>query len=147
MSELADVEQEGAQTNRTSRRDVIKKAVVVGGVVWTMPVIDSIMTPAYAGSVPSCEGCSTNVCGINPANVCGSNPDTGSCLCAETVTGACACFQPVCGVGATCSAASPNCPSGYACVVSDCCGVSFCAALCSTKLQSPGHQALRRWAA
>ncbi len=32
-----------------SRRDLLKKAVVAGGVMWAVPVVDSFITPAAAG--------------------------------------------------------------------------------------------------
>jgi hypothetical protein len=47
-------EPDRAGTNPTTRREVLKKAAIVGGVVWSMPVIESMTTPAYAGSPPPC---------------------------------------------------------------------------------------------
>ena len=42
-----------------SRRDLIKKAVLGGGLVWAMPVIQSVTSPAFAGSVPRTNGIHT----------------------------------------------------------------------------------------
>ena len=44
------------EPRRTSRRDVLKKGAIVAGMAWTVPVIESIRTPAFAaGSPPPCE--------------------------------------------------------------------------------------------
>lgn len=84
---------------------------------------------------PPCTDCAVDVCG--GPSPCGENPDTGSCACSQTVQGTCACFQPICDVGPVCSAESPDCPAGFACVNSECCGESFCAALCATPVEPP----------
>src|SRR5215510_71125 len=40
-----------------SRRDLIKRSAVVGGVAWTAPlIIESIVSPAAAGSHDDCTG-------------------------------------------------------------------------------------------
>jgi hypothetical protein len=83
--------------------------------------------------------CSANPCGVNPFTACGQSPTFGTCLCSETVSGGCRCFQPIClGTPQLCDANNPSCPSGFACVNSQCCGFSFCAALCGTTITQAG---------
>jgi len=90
-------------------------------------------TEVICGTCPS--DCSANACGTVPLAACGQNSVTGTCLCAETNTGGCACFQPICLEVATCSS-DTDCPSGFACVVDQCCGAPICAALCGTDISA-----------
>jgi hypothetical protein len=130
--------------NSFSRRKMLGRIVAASAVAWTVPVISSVSTPAFAGSPPlGCPtDCSTNVCGVNPPAPCGSNPDTGNCLCAFTVDGRCQCVQPIC--RDACEGGT-SCPPGFVCVPSDCCGYPVCAALCDTPLDA-SQARLRRWA-
>jgi hypothetical protein len=60
-----------------TRRDVLKRGAVIGGVVWAVPVIDTVMaSPAFAGSIVHyCCYCYDEV----DANNCGTvaNPSDG----------------------------------------------------------------------
>jgi hypothetical protein len=40
-----------------SRREILKRAAIAGGVAWAAPVIQSITTPAFAQVSPFCTGC------------------------------------------------------------------------------------------
>jgi hypothetical protein len=64
---MSETERKGR--NQTSRREVLKKAAIVGGVAWTLPVIESVSTPAYAGS-PPCERFDCNA-STRPTCTCG----------------------------------------------------------------------------
>jgi hypothetical protein len=55
MSDQVVTDETGPVGGGVSRRDMIKRAAVVGGVVWTAPVIfDSIASPAGASTLPPC---------------------------------------------------------------------------------------------
>src|SRR5687768_9678187 len=98
----------------------------------------SVTRCARAGGVSfsTCETCGEDPCGFG--TFCGHNPGTQvDCVCAVTTDETCACFQPICGVGEACTT-SADCPEGFACVVEQCCGVAFCAALCQTELGGVG---------
>ena len=46
------------QNSNLSRREVLRRAVIVGGAAWAAPVIQSISTPAFAQVTPGCiAGC------------------------------------------------------------------------------------------
>jgi hypothetical protein len=91
-----------------------------------------------------CTDCGANPCGVDPLAICGENPETGFCLCAQTIAGGCDCVQPICGVGPECSPDAPDCPEGFVCITADCCGISFCAAQCDTSLGG-GAATAARW--
>ena len=64
MDDQQPTEMEGAR--RLTRRQMIKRSAVLGGVVWATPVIDSVLTSASAVSnvnnhhvvqLPGCAGC------------------------------------------------------------------------------------------
>jgi hypothetical protein len=115
----------------------------------TCPAENPNFCPSTGECLPPCSGgttfnpktcqcecpgdCSANPCGVNPLAICGESPVTGICVCAEKTSGSCTCFQPICFVGPACSS-DADCASGFACVNSECCGFSFCAALCGTPL-------------
>lgn len=40
-----------------TRREVLRRAAIVGGAAWAAPVIQSITTPAFAQVSPACRGC------------------------------------------------------------------------------------------
>lgn len=132
--------------NRISRRRMLKRIGAGAAIAWTAPVLSSLRTPAFAQETPRCPtDCRDNPCGVNPALVCGQAA-TGPCLCGHTVTGQCLCFQPIClDPPVLCDAANSDCPVGFGCVNSACCGLSFCAALCTTVLDGVA-QGGRRWA-
>ena len=77
----------------TTRREVLKKAAIVGGVVWTMPVIQSMTMPAYAGSPGPCGiyDCSQPNFGLSVCYCPDGSPGLfvqradGSCTCASTI--------------------------------------------------------------
>lgn len=44
--------------SRIDRRDLIKRGAVIGGLVWTAPVLQSLSSPAFAQATPLCQsGC------------------------------------------------------------------------------------------
>jgi hypothetical protein len=127
------------RSDRISRRGALKRIGAGTAIAWSAPVLSSLRTPAYAQYprvCPSrCLGCNAGDCGTGPTGI--------PCVCAQTVIGGCDCFQPVCLGAPLCDAADPACPVGFACVIAECCGVSFCAAMCGTPI---GADAGQRWA-
>src|SRR5437763_17209287 len=117
-----------------SRRDVIKRAAVVGAVAWTAPVISSIRTPAFAASRAPCPGTDWQ-CG-DPIVSCGTGCGTlNQCICDVDVAGNTFCWDdfscdPACGAS-SCSS-NADCDGigsgGWRCVTS-CCGQT-CAPPC-----------------
>lgn len=79
---MSETEQ-GGERQQTTRREVLKKAAVVGAVAWTMPVIESVTTPAYAGSPSPFHTCCTcNCSGVDGRVVlqqCNPGLDSGAC--------------------------------------------------------------------
>jgi hypothetical protein len=75
--------EQGAEKHQTTRRELIKKAAIVGGVVWTLPVIESVTTPAYAGSPNLPNTCCTCNCSDENGRVilqeCNPGLDSGAC--------------------------------------------------------------------
>lgn len=125
MSEQDSVEPEGVGGRPTTRRDVLKKAAIVGGLAWSMPVIESMTTPAYAGSQRPCGpfDCKTDrpTCPcVDPVGVAGQLVQgvDGKCQCIigqwDFVDNCeeCSAFpnQPLC-------VSTPNCPKAFGCFV------------------------------
>lgn len=65
-------EPEGMTSRGLSRRDLLKRGAVVGGLMWTAPVIQSIRTPAYAQPYPI-RTCCQCVTGGDTNEPCESN--------------------------------------------------------------------------
>ncbi len=106
-----------------TRREMLKKAALVGAVAWTVPIVGSFNTPAF-GQVqsPPCD-CSGPACrGADDCGGVGKN-----CNCLATVEGDCFCHQGVsCGAtGVVPCTSSTQCPPGWACAFS-CCAGSQC---------------------
>jgi hypothetical protein len=103
----------------------------------------SFLDPETCECVPfsTCTTCADNPCGVDPLAVCGENPQSGFCLCAQTVDETCACVQPICG---DLCAMSTDCPEGFACIVDECCGFATCAPLCETAAPATSQTA-QRW--
>lgn len=91
MSEPNDIKSESFRDSSTSRREVLKKAAIVGGMVWSIPVIESITTPAYAGSAGPCGiyDCSQQNFGLS---VCYC-PDGSPGLFVQKADGSCTCAR------------------------------------------------------
>jgi hypothetical protein len=107
-----------------SRRDLIKKAAVAGGLVWASPVLTSLARPAAAaaGTPPPTTTTSTT----EPESVCQANCDLGidvctiecvgpGCRCAQTPDGFCACVITD-SFGGECQQPGDVCDPGFACV-------------------------------
>ena len=98
------------EPRRTSRREVLKKGAIVAGMAWTVPVIQSVRTPAFAGSPPPClpngGGCADN------AECCSGVCDPGTHLCRAG--------SPCVGVGGFCAGpfGGGTCCAGLRCLVS-----------------------------
>jgi hypothetical protein len=108
------------QSGHSSRRDFLVKAGLVGGAVWTVPAMQSVLAPASAASGTSIGSACTNIgdaCGDN--TYCGTN---GICGGLGATCGA-GCFNSSCkngtcgGSGATCTknkqCSSKICTSGH----------------------------------
>jgi hypothetical protein len=128
-----------------TRRGMLKRLGAGAAVAWTAPVLTSLGQPAFA-QTPVCDpsSCEAFPCG-DFENPCGENPETGPCICAATADARCECLQPICLEDDDCEFNDFACPEGYACVNPDCCGYSFCAALCDTPLSPRARARGRRW--
>ena len=96
-----------------SRRAVLKKAGLVGGLVWTVPVISTALAPAASASggglgLPcspegsTCTGgsvCFTGICGAPGA------PCAGGCYSSTCGQGVCGGKNASCGAGVLCAPA------------------------------------------
>jgi len=71
-----------------SRRDLIRKATVAGGIVWATPVIQTMTTAASAAGTPEpgCPDCAQTSC----LSGCGAYTfDSEGCFCSTGPTGVC----------------------------------------------------------
>src|SRR5438552_158797 len=105
-----------------SRRDVIKRAAVVGAVAWSAPMISSIRTPAFAASLP--PGCASATC---ETFVACATPTPGVCvgdfcICAEATQGGGFCLcNSFCADLTQCPNGQGDCPGNTTCVQNTCC--------------------------
>jgi hypothetical protein len=128
---------ERASGMRPNRRELLKKALVLGPVAYTAPMVLGTATPVSAQGIS----------GINPACVgatcvnfstCNNNPN---CVCFSLADG-----QGFCGTGvlcaglAACSISSP-CAAGFVCQVNTCCGAAGICVPISTACPAPGQPA------
>ena len=114
------------------RRELIKKAVVAGGIVWASPVIQSMTTAASAGT-PNPSTC-------KPGQDSCDGPEFGCngvrrCFCTGTAEGLtiCACFDRGGCEGYQLCSSSDECPPSEFCTTlgtPDCCE-GICVPLCS----------------
>jgi hypothetical protein len=102
-------------SSSTSRRDFLKKAGIVGGAAWSIPVLQTVMAPAASASAGSVIGQPCSPAGV----VCG---DTSVCfggLCGApgaTCSGGQPCFNSSCsGSPATCGGQNAACTSNANC--------------------------------
>jgi hypothetical protein len=100
-----------------TRRDLIRKGAIVGGLVWSAPVIQSITTPASANGVvngsQSCESCCCCFTGVGQFQCSNDHFTQATCeahcrdagsrflnFCSGTSAGfgggGCACLGPAC---------------------------------------------------
>jgi hypothetical protein len=77
-----------AHLHRISRRRMLKRIGAAGTVAWAVPVIATVGTPAWAGSL--CPDCSP-ACGDNHSRC--ENPGNDPCICARRHEGGCACVE------------------------------------------------------
>jgi hypothetical protein len=124
-----------------SRRRMLKRIGAGAAIVWTVPVVTSLHTPAFAASESPCDaGCSSfrcnyNLCitGFNLSPGCSTGSCTGElgCFDALDVSGQCRNFQNV-----LCSCMTPctdnsQCPECSFCLCADNgCGFSACVYCC-----------------
>ena len=99
-----------APAARSSRRDFMKKAGIVGAAAWSVPVLQTALAPAASASVGGC----TNVCG-------GACPpcSAGGSVCSSNA----GCFSNICS-GGVCQKASAGgtCAGGIDCLSGICSG-------------------------
>mgnify|MGYP006287756283 CR=1 FL=1 len=108
---------------RTSRRDLIKKAMVLGPASYVAPMVLGSATPALA-AVISNPSCTAQTCNGGFTTGCNNNQ---ACYCFTTSssTGYCAVdFQ--CNGLTACDVQNP-CGQGFVCLVNTCCGAGVCA--------------------
>ena len=83
MSDDVDVEEAGGLSSTLiTRRNLIKAGAIVGGVVWTAPVIDSFLSPAGAQSEQHfCCSCYNPVSGLPfQGESDGTPPSVAACV-------------------------------------------------------------------
>ncbi len=88
---------EVAELGGINRRDMIKRAGVVGAAVWAVPVIQSVAAPAFAASNQLCPS------PTDPAAQCGG-PNCTQCNAGKTCANNTDCFSGAC-VDGVCSRA------------------------------------------
>lgn len=126
-----------------SRRTALKRIGAAGAIAWVTPVVSSLTTPAYAGTIvdSGCTECSGDFC--SGQTICGNSGPFG-CSCAQKVHGSgCFCYQDdFCSNRTKCQSTS-DCPNGETCVHT-CCdgsvGSAVCFAPCSTTLRPVAAQ-------
>lgn len=112
---------------RPGRRAVIKGAAAGAIGVWSVPVVTSFTSPAFAaGSAgnpnPECQG-------ANCATFIPCSSDNPDCVCTTTSSGGGFCVpgSTSCAVVGDCSGPNADqCPPGSVCVVDTCCGRPVC---------------------
>jgi len=87
-----------------------------------------------AGPTGSCIGYPANTCltfeCLGTVTVCGSGPGGTQCFCDVDITGACVCRNDAkCSDIASCGA-NADCPPGWFCIPTSCCGGAKCAPPC-----------------
>ena len=123
---------EVGQERQIGRRNVIKG--VAGGVAaaWTLPIVTSFNTPAFAAASgdpgnPNPE-CRNAACGTFTPG-CSDNPD---CVCTSTSTGGGFCVPGSTSCGGLADCVNGTCPPGSLCSVDTCCGRPVCISLSLT---------------
>jgi hypothetical protein len=101
-----------------SRRSFLKKAAVVTGAVWTVPILQTALAPAASASAGAVIGSPCSPDGV----VCGDTSVCAQLICGgagATCTGGQPCFNSQCsggvcgGVGAKCNAGKVCAPGLY----------------------------------
>ncbi len=103
-----------------TRREMLKKAALVGAVAWTAPIVGSFNAPAF-GQVTS-PPCDCNVTPCHGLDDCGG---VGTpCNCLPSVEGDCFCHNssPCDNPQIKPCAATSECPTGWTCAPSCCSG-------------------------
>lgn len=112
-----------------SRRELLKRAATVGAAAWTVPIVSTFNTPAFAGDPVSPINCGPWQCG-DPLVVCGD--DGGFCGCVNDIEGRSFCAGDIgCGAAPDCRT-SDDCPEGWRCIADTCCEVPKCLPPCGT---------------
>ena len=123
-----------------SRRDLIKRSAVAGGILWATPVIESVLTPAAAAGTPAPTTSTTPTTIPGPCTCAGPDPcgcqtpcnDQG-CACNQNVTngvpnGLTYCTVPTDCTNQVCSNDS-DCATGEVCQAT-CCDEPRCFVVC-----------------
>ena len=110
--------QDPAQQSHSTRRDFLKRAAVVGGTVWSVPVIQSAVAPAVAASGTLGQPCPCKAPVTCGGGICGGTGATCSSA-AVCVSGGCS--------GGLCTSvgqapAGALCSTGTACLSGVCTG-------------------------
>jgi hypothetical protein len=129
-------------TRGLTRRQAIERMAAGVAVAWTAPEI--LHTTAAFGAVASpapCPECSKGCVNSSDFHVCGHDPRNigfEDCGCRPLAAGgACFCHEDVDCTKARVCTSDGDCPSGYRCIVTDCCEAiagkpSVCAPPCGT---------------
>ncbi len=114
-----------------SRRDALKRAGVVGAVVWTAPLVESVLAPSFAMASPgttTCTGAS------DLTHKCGGTGGCPKCYAGKTCTADSDCVSNECtkakgATSGTCakSNAGEGCESGSDCLSGKCQSDGTCA--------------------
>jgi hypothetical protein len=101
------VDSSGGSASASSRRDFLKKAGIVGGIAWSVPVMQTVMAPAASASLNTALG----------GNCDGSPPNSGP-------GSSCAAGNAICSPLNVCGGVGASCAGGKACFSSNCSGAA-----------------------
>jgi hypothetical protein len=110
-----------------SRRRALKRIGAATGIAWTLPVVSSIRTPAFAGS--PLAGCSGQPFECGDPVVCGTGNNGLDCFCETSAAGLPLCVNDLFCDDLTTCASDAVCPTGWICAPDTCCG-SVCLPPC-----------------
>ncbi|NND03069.1 MAG: hypothetical protein HKN91_09800 [Acidimicrobiia bacterium] len=114
---ISDASADELSGHGRSRRELLKRAAAVGAAAWTVPVVATFNTPAFAGNDVSPIRCEAWSCG-DPLVECGAG-----CFCDVDVEGNPFCSQVIACVSSPPCETSADCPPGWRCT-SNCCSTT-----------------------
>ena len=113
----------GTPADAPSRRTFLKKAAVVTGAAWTVPVMQTALAPAHAVSGGLGQECVTQPCAAGLF----CSPVTGTCGGPGAVCGA-GCYNSTCASNGYCGGTDATCSDDSQCgsAVGNACNKGFC---------------------
>jgi hypothetical protein len=129
--------EEGTTVQKVSRRRMLKRIGTGAAVAWLTPIVTSLGSPAEARPEPCVEPNCSWTCGGSLVQ-CGLDGIAG-CLCSTDVDGNCFCWEDYFCRGLAICTVNSDCPPGYACIRSTCCGTNKCLPVCGIGPRSRRH--------